>query len=90
MGAISALLPGLSAKEMVPIILLPVVGTTLLVAIFFLLRRVDVEDRGDGFDRGEGGGEGGPGPDDSPGPLDVPNPPLGQIRASRARASARS
>jgi hypothetical protein len=86
-SAIGSLLPGLSMQEALAFVLLPVVGSTVLICLFLCLRRFDVEEGSDGDDGG--GGERRPPPPDSPPPLVFFEPPLGEIRTSGGQLGAR-
>jgi hypothetical protein len=67
------------------ILFLSVIGAALFVGLVLCLRRFDV-DRGTDVDGGGGGGgHYGPRPDDPAGSVGTLEPPLGEIRATRAR-----
>ena len=92
LGSVSTaapLLAAISMQETLPILLLPLVGSAVFIALLICLRRFDAEEGSDGDERRGGGGELGPRPDRPVGPLAVVDPPLGEIRVSRAPASAK-
>ena len=68
------------------IFLLSMLGSTVFIGLVLCVRRFESKGGTDGHGKGGGGGGGrGPGPDHPIEPLPVIDPPLGEIRASRAR-----
>jgi hypothetical protein len=72
------------------IFFLSVLGSVVFIGLVLCARRFDSTGGTDGRERGGGEGGRGPGPDFPSGPLDVVDPPLGEIRAIRARERIRS
>jgi hypothetical protein len=79
----------LSMEETLPMLLLSVIGSAVWIGLFLCLRRFDVDQGTDDDGKGGGGGNRGPRPDHPTGPLAIVDPPLGEIRASRARPAAK-
>lgn len=76
---------GGSLEGALAIFLLSALGSTLFIGLILCSRRFDVDRGADGDEGDGGGGNHGPRPSDQPGPLSALEPPLGEIRASRAR-----
>jgi hypothetical protein len=78
-------LGGATLTIVLAILFLSLLGSALFVGLLLCSRRFDVDHGTDADGGGGGGGDQGPRPDDPAGSVDTPEPPLGKIRATRAR-----
>lgn len=85
MNGFAAFLSGGALEGALAIFLLSVLGSALFMGLVLCSRRFDVDPGADPKD-GNGGGGGDPRPGDPHAPLTSIEPPLGEIRASRARS----